>query len=167
MLLFVFLLRNFNVIGPLDPNGGLIGPMPWGPMNHQRQLYKNVYLDHTDEENHSNILLKYVNIIVCHRANEYPSLTINDIHIELNIIHPSSEVLELSVYMFGDCTFDFQVTNLYIRCSNLTGWMLRTFSIRETRTMMTPFKSLVLFWLDYASQLWSPHVLKSIYLNGL
>ena len=55
----------FNVIGAglLDPNGWLIGPMPWGPNSHQRQLYKNVSLDHTDEDNHSNLLLKYVAII--------------------------------------------------------------------------------------------------------
>ena len=43
-------------------------------------------------------------------------------------------------------------------------WILRTFSTRETRTMMTLFKSLVLSRLDYASQLWSPHLLKSVYL---
>ena len=30
--------------------------------------------------------------------------------------------------------------------------------------MMTLFKSLVLSRLDYASQLWSPYLLKSIYL---
>ena len=30
--------------------------------------------------------------------------------------------------------------------------------------MMTLFKSLVLSRLDYASQLWSPHLLKSVYL---
>ena len=39
--------------------------------------------------------------------------------------------------------------------------ILRTFTTREIITMMTLFKSLV---LDYASQLWSPHLLKSIYL---
>ena len=79
-MLFGFLLRNYNVIGagPLDPNnnnnnniclefttvyGWLIGPKPWGPMSHTRQLYKNVYIDHTDQDNHSNSLLKSVAII--------------------------------------------------------------------------------------------------------
>ena len=33
-----------------------------------------------------------------------------------------------------------------------------------TMTMLTLFKSLVLSRLDYSSQLWSPHLLKSIYL---
>ena len=83
---------------------------------------------------------------------------------ELNIINPSSEVLDLGVYMSRNCTFDFHVSCVYKRCSNLSGWILRTFSTRETRTMMTLFKSLVLSRLDYASQLWSPHLLKSVYL---
>ena len=30
--------------------------------------------------------------------------------------------------------------------------------------MLTLFKSLVLPWLDYASQVWSPYLLKHIYL---
>ena len=62
------------------------------------------------------------------------------------------------------CTFYFHVANVYKRCSNLTGWILRTFNTRETISMMTLFKSLVLSRLDYASQLWSPDLLKSIYL---
>ena len=66
--------------------------------------------------------------------------------------------------MSSNCTFDFHVASVYKRCSNLTGWILRTFNTRETITMMTLFKSLVLSQLDYASQLWSPHLLKSIYL---
>ena len=46
-------------------------------------------------------------------------------------------VLDLGVYMSSNCTFDFHVANVYKRCSNLTGWILRTFSTRETTTMMT------------------------------
>ena len=81
-----------------------------------------------------------------------------------DIISPSSNVLDLGVYMSSNCTFDFHVASVYKRCSNLTGWILRTFNTRETITMMTLFKSLVLSRLDYASQLWSPHLVKSIYL---
>ena len=66
--------------------------------------------------------------------------------------------------MSSNCAFDFHVASVYKRCSNLTGWILRTFTTRETITMMTLFKSLVLSRLDYASQLWSHHLLKSIYL---
>ena len=96
--------------------------------------------------------------------NKYSSLSNVYIYInpECNIISPSSNVL--GVYMSSNCTFDFHVANVYKRCSNLTGWTLRTFTSRETTTMMTLFKSLVLSRHDYASQLWSPHLLKSIYL---
>ena len=66
--------------------------------------------------------------------------------------------------MSSNCTFDFHVANVYKRCSNLTGWILRTFNTRETISMMTLFKSLVLSQLDYVSQLWSPHLYKLIYL---
>ena len=58
---------------------------------------------------------------------------------ELNIINPSSEVLDLGVYMYNNCTLDFHVSGVYKRCSNLSGWILRTFSTRESRTMMTLF----------------------------
>ena len=96
--------------------------------------------------------------------NKYSSLSNVYINPEYNIISPSSNVLNLGVYMSRNCTFDFHVASVYKRCSNLTGWILRTFTTRETITMMTLFKSLVLSRLDYASQLWSPHLLKSIYL---
>ena len=96
--------------------------------------------------------------------NKYSSLSNVYINPEYNIISPSSNVLALDVYMSSNCTFDFHVASVYKRCSNLTGWILRTFNTRETITMMTLFKSLVLSRLDYASQLWSPHLLKSIYL---
>ena len=86
------------------------------------------------------------------------------INTKLNIINPSSQVLHLGVYMSSSCTFDFPLAYVYKRCLNLSGWILRTFSTRETRKMMTLFKSLVLSWLDYASQLWSPHLLKSVYI---
>ena len=98
--------------------------------------------------------------------NKYSSLSNVYINPEYNIISPSSNVLDLGVYMSSNCTFDFHVASVYKykRCSNLTGWILRTFTTRETITMRTLYKSLVLSRLDYASQLWSPHLLKSIYL---
>ena len=97
-------------------------------------------------------------------SNKCFSLSNVYINPEYNIISPSSNVLDLGLYIYSNCTFDFHVANVYKRCSNLTGWILRTFSTRETTTMMTLFKSLVLSRLDYASQLWSAHLLKSIYL---
>ena len=44
----------------------------------------------------------------------------------------------------------------------MSGWILRTFTTRDSITMMTLFKSLVLSRLDYGSQLWSPHLVKHI-----
>ena len=82
--------------------------------------------------------------------NKYSSLSNVFINPECNIISPSSNVLNLGVYMSSNCTFDFRVANIYKRCSNLTGWILKTFNSRETMTMMTLFKSLVLSRLDYA-----------------
>ena len=67
--------------------------------------------------------------------------------------------------MSSNCTFDIHISNLYRRCSNLSGWILRTFTMRDPHLMLTLFKSLVLSRLDYASQLWSPYLLKHIYLT--
>ena len=89
-------------------------------------------------------------LITCFNAQKFHYITFSSkesfclsnvyINPELNIINPSSEVLDLGVYMSSNCTFDFHVSCVYKRCSNLSGWILRTFSTRETRTMMTLFK---------------------------
>ena len=83
----------------------------------------------------------------------------------MNIISPSTHVLDLGISMSSNCTFDLHISNLYRRCSNLSGWILRTFTMRDPHLMLTLFKSLVLSRLDYASQLWSPYLLKHIYLT--
>ena len=83
----------------------------------------------------------------------------------MNIISPSTHVLDLGISMSSNCTFDIHISNLYRRCSNLSGWILRTFTMRDPHLMLTLFKSLVLSRLDYASQLWSPYLLKHIYLT--
>ena len=78
----------------------------------------------------------------------------------MNIISPSTHVVDLGISMSSDCTFDLHISNLYRRCSNLAGWILRTFTMRDPHLMLTLFKSLVLSRLDYAS----PYLLKHIYL---
>ena len=77
----------------------------------------------------------------------------------MNIIIPSTHVVDLGISMSSDCTFDLHISNFYRRCSNLAGWILRTFTMRDPHLM-----ALVLSRLDYASQLWSPYLLKHIYL---
>ena len=39
--------------------------------------------------------------------------------------------LGLGVSMSSNCTFDFHLSNLYKRCSNLGGRILRTFTTRD------------------------------------
>ena len=80
----------------------------------------------------------------------------------MEIINPSDNVLDLSIFISSNCSFEFHINNLYKKCSNLSGWILRTFTARDNIAMMTLFKSLVLSRLDYSSQLWSPHLVKLI-----
>ena len=58
--------------------------------------------------------------------------------------------------MSSKCSFEQDIIELCKRCTGLGGWILRTFSSRESTVMMTLFKSLVLSRLYYGSQLWSP-----------
>ena len=76
----------------------------------------------------------------------------------------SDNVLGLGIFMPSNCSFDFEfhIKNLCKKCSNLSGWILRTFTARDIITMITLFKSLVLPRFDYGSQLWSPHLVKHI-----
>ena len=80
----------------------------------------------------------------------------------MEIINPSDNVLDLGICMYSNCSFEFHIQNLCKKCSNLSGWILRTFTTRDSITMLTLFKSLVLPRLDYGSQLWSPHLVKHI-----
>ena len=58
--------------------------------------------------------------------------------------------------MPSNCSFEQHIIELCKRCTGLCGWILRTFSTRESTVMMTLFKSLVLSRLDYGSQLCPP-----------
>ena len=82
----------------------------------------------------------------------------------MNIIGLSTHVLDLGVSMSSICTFDFHISNLYKQCSNLAGWILRTFTLRDPQVMLILYKSFVMSRLEYASQLWSPYLLKHVYL---
>ena len=71
---------------------------------------------------------------------------------DLEIINPTNNVLDLGIFMSGDCSFEFHIKNVCKKCITLSGWILRTFSTRDITTMLTLFKSLVLSRLDYGSQ---------------
>ena len=53
--------------------------------------------------------------------------------------------------LYSNCIFEFHIQNVCKKCSNLSGWILRTFTTRDSITMITLFKSLVLPRLDYGS----------------
>ena len=78
----------------------------------------------------------------------------------MNIVGPSTHVRDLGVSMSINCRFDFHISNLHKRCSNLACWILRTFTIRDPQVMPTLYKSLIMSRLEYASQLWSHYLLK-------
>ena len=80
----------------------------------------------------------------------------------MEIISPSMNVLDLGIYMSGDCTFNYHISSLSKKCANLSGWILKTFYTRDCITMLTLFKYNVLSRLDYGSQLWSPFLIKHI-----
>ena len=68
----------------------------------------------------------------------------------------SPNLKDLGIIMSSNCSFGQHIIELCKRCTGLCGWILRSFSSRESTVMMTLFKSLVLSRLDYGSQLWLP-----------
>ena len=76
---------------------------------------------------------------------------------EDNPIDWFDHVKDLGIYMSQNLTFVEQINTVYNKCSQLMGWILRTFISRERTVMLLLFKSLVLSRVDNGSQLWSPH----------
>ena len=61
----------------------------------------------------------------------------------MEIISPSGNVLNLGIYMTGDCTFDYHISNLSENCANFSRRILITFYTRDCITLLTLFKSIV------------------------
>ena len=103
------------------------------------------------------------NSYICFSSNE--SAYKSNLYIDpaRKIIGPSTHVLDLGGSMSSEYTFGFHISNLYKRCSNLAGWILRTFTMRDRQVMLTLHKSLVMSRLDYASQFCSPYLLQHVY----
>ncbi len=93
------------------------------------------------------------------------SMNINNLYISPtnNIINPSQSVRDLGILMSPTCSFETQIEKVAKNCSQLVGWILRTFSARDKLTMLTLFKSIVLPRLEYGSQLWSPYLNNQIH----
>ena len=50
----------------------------------------------------------------------------------MEIINPSDNVPDLGIFMYSNCSFEFHIKNLCKKCSNLAGWILRTFTVRHS-----------------------------------
>ena len=73
----------------------------------------------------------------------------------LDTINTSEKVLDLGIAMSRNCSYDVHINIRCKRCTDLSGWILRTFTSRDSTTLMTLFKALIFSILDYCSQLWS------------
>ena len=80
----------------------------------------------------------------------------------LDIINPSENIFDLCINMSRNWSFDVHINILCTKCTELSGCILRTFTSRDSTTLMTLFKTMILSRLDYCSQLWSPHLIKHI-----
>ena len=81
---------------------------------------------------------------------------------KMNLIDKVENIKDLGITMSSNCNFNQHINNVYKQCSHLSGWILRTVISRDSLTLLTLFKCIVLSRLDYGSQLWSPHQIKSI-----
>ena len=64
-------------------------------------------------------------------------------------------VRDLGITMSNDATFAEHLIKKCTAVRNKIAWVLRTFSARDSRTMLTLWKTQVIFHLEYCSQLWS------------
>ena len=64
----------------------------------------------------------------------------------------------LGVHLSESCSFHHHISETLRKAKGMAGWVLRTFSTRDSETMLTLWKTLIQPLLDYCSQLWSPHM---------
>ena len=57
---------------------------------------------------------------------------------------PYESSLSSNSFMSSNYSFEVHINSLCKECTNLIGWILRTFTTRDIITMLTLFKSLVL-----------------------
>ncbi|KAK3881354.1 hypothetical protein Pcinc_014199 [Petrolisthes cinctipes] len=68
----------------------------------------------------------------------------------------------LGVYLSDDGTFKHHIEQTIKKARRIAGWILRTFYSQEKDCMLTLWRALVHYVLDYCSQLWSPHMAMDI-----
>lgn len=74
----------------------------------------------------------------------------------------TEHVQDLGVTLSKDCTFQSHIAKTVKSCSQMAGWILRTFSSRERQILLPVYKQLVLCRAEYCSVLWAPADAKSI-----
>ena len=80
------------------------------------------------------------------------------------IIVEKSSVKDLGVKLTNNAKFEEHIVDIVKKTRCKLAWILRTFTSRDEKTLMTLYKSLVRPNLEYCCQLWNPWVLKDINL---
>ena len=89
-------------------------------------------------------------------ANEHIKNTTSYLSDTSKVIERKTSVRDLGVTMTDDATFKLHITEAVKSATEKCGWIHRTFQTRDPEAMLTLWKSLVQWRLDYCSQLWSP-----------
>ena len=71
-------------------------------------------------------------------------------------IEEKAHIKDLGVKLSSDATFSRHIGEKVASVKTKIGWVLRTFRTRERQPMLALWKQLILFDLDYCSQLWNP-----------
>ena len=77
-------------------------------------------------------------------------------------IAEKSSLRDLGVTLQNDCSYSEYIHSQCQSVRGTIGWVLRTFHTRQLTPMMTLWKQVIRFHLEYASQLWSPAKLGDI-----
>ena len=93
---------------------------------------------------------------LCYGKNEELKMLSTYLSSDVKKISTKKTVKDLGIIMSSDCSFREHITQVVARANSISGWILRTFESREPLAMLTLYKSLVIPYLDYCSQLWSP-----------
>ena len=68
----------------------------------------------------------------------------------------SSELKDLGITIDSDFTFTTHIHNIIAKGKRMAGWALRAFESRDTKTMSTLLKQLVIPMVEYGCEIWSP-----------
>ena len=78
----------------------------------------------------------------------------------MNLIDKVNDIKDLGITRSANCNLDQHINKVFKY--GFSGWILKTFISRDTTTILTLFKCVVLSRLNYGSQLWSPTQIKSL-----